>query len=72
MANKWKEMFEVRHPFFRPVSRRVIATGLCLGWAAFEFLNDAPVWASVFAIAGAYLFWQFFVAFDPKDYDHKN
>lgn len=63
--------FEVRHPIFRPFWRRAAVTLLCLGWAAVEFANGATVWALLFAAAGAYLFWQFFVAFDPADYEPK-
>ena len=72
MSRRWKDMFEVRHPFFRPFWRRFVATAVCLGWAGFEWWNGAPLWALLFAAAGAYLFWQFFVAFDPDHYEHKS
>lgn len=64
-----KRVFEVRHPFFRPLWRRVVATGLCLGWAVFEWFNDAQIWALLFGTAGVYLALQFFVHFDPADYE---
>ncbi|MDJ0639973.1 MAG: hypothetical protein QNJ20_14160 [Paracoccaceae bacterium] len=64
-----KDAFNVRHPFFRPFWRRALLTGVCLAWAVFELSNAQVIWALVFALAGGYLFFQFFVAFDPKDYE---
>ena len=72
MSRKWADMFEVRHPFFKPFWRRFVATALCLGWAVFEWSNDAQLWALLFTVAGGYLFWQFFVRFKPEDYDSRN
>ena len=66
-----KSFFEVRHPFFRPFYRRFIATAVILVWAVFEWTNDAQAWALVFGTAGVYLFLQFFVHFDPKDYESR-
>ncbi|MEM7720303.1 MAG: hypothetical protein AAF222_13980 [Pseudomonadota bacterium] len=67
-----KSMFEVRHPFFRPFYRRFIATFVILAWAVFEWTNNAQTWALVFSIAGLYLFVQFFLRFDPKDYEDRS
>ena len=64
-----KDAFNVRHPFFRPLWSRVLLTGLCLGWALFELSNAQVFWALLFGGAGGYLFYQFFVVFDPKDYE---
>ncbi|MGR3513923.1 MAG: hypothetical protein ACU0GG_14275 [Paracoccaceae bacterium] len=66
-----KSLFEVRHPFFRPFWRRAVATAVILGWAIFEWTNDAPAWAAVFGIAGLYLFVQFFIRFDPAEYQQR-
>ena len=63
--------FDTRHPFFRPFWRRALATAICLGWAVFEYFNDAPLWALLFAACGGYLFIQFFIRFDPADYEPK-
>ena len=67
-----KSMFEVRHPFFRPFYRRFIATSVILGWAIFEWVNGAQVWALVFGTCGFYLFLQFFIHFDPKEYEKRH
>ena len=66
-----KSLFEVRHPFFRPFWRRAMATTAILGWAVFELSNGAQIWALVFGIAGMYLFFQFFIQFDPAEYERR-
>ena len=66
-----KSLFEVRHPFFRPFWRRAVATAAILGWAVFELSNGAQMWALVFGAAGVYLFLQFFIHFDPVEYEKR-
>lgn len=66
-----KRLFETRHPFFLPFYRRFLMTAAISGWAVFEWWNNAPVWAAVFGIAGAFLFWQFFIQFDPEEYKER-
>lgn len=67
-----KSLFEVRHPFFRPFWRRALATAVILGWAVFEWVNGAQIWALVFGAAGVYLFYRFFLRFDPSEYEPRN
>lgn len=69
MSDRKHSPFEVRHPFFRPFWRRALVTGLCLVWAVFEYLNGAPAWAALFGVCGAFLFVQFFLRFDPAEYE---
>ncbi len=71
MGNNLKNSFEVRHPFFRPFWRRAAVTCICFGWSMLEFINGATVWASLFGACGLYLFVQFFVRFDPAEYEDK-
>jgi hypothetical protein len=54
--------FDFDHPFFEPAWRRALVVGLCLGWGAFEFATDAPMWGFAFAGAGAVAFYQMFLA----------
>lgn len=63
-----KSAFDVRHPFFRPLWRRATLTFFTLAWAFFELLNGATLWAALFGACGIYLFYQFFIQFDPADY----
>jgi hypothetical protein len=60
-------LFDVQHPFFRPLWRRVAVVAICLGWAVFELLGGAVFWAILFGAAGLYCAHQFFLAFDPPD-----
>lgn len=74
MADKGSQIskaFEVRHPFFRPAWRRVLLTGFCLVWAIIEFRNGSNMWGLMFGAAGVHLFVQFFVRFDPADYEKR-
>ncbi len=64
-----KSPFDVKHPMFRPFWRRALVTALVLGWAVFEWSGGNQLWALVFGVAGGYLFLQFFVQFDPADYE---
>lgn len=65
------KLFDVQHPFFIPLWRRVAVVALTLGWALFELTAGSPVWAMLFGAAGIYCAHQFFIAFDPKDPEDK-
>ncbi len=56
-----------QNPFYRPLWRRVLVTGICLGWGLFELVTGSPFFAILFGAAGVYCAHQFFIAFDPKD-----
>jgi hypothetical protein len=59
---------EVRHPFFRPLWRRGLFVGALAAWTGYEVVNANWIWAGIFAAAVAYLVYEWFVAFDPKNY----
>jgi hypothetical protein len=59
------KFFDVQHPFFIPLWRRIVVVALCLGWAGFEFATAQPFWGILFGAAGLYCAYQFFVVFDP-------
>ena len=60
------DFLDVRTPFFDPLWRRVLATGMCLAWTLYELSTGSVFWAILFGAASAHLFWQFFVVFDRK------
>jgi len=65
-------VFDLRHPFFAPLWRRVLTSGLVAAWAFVELLAGNPGWA---ALCGAILVWTvyaFFIVFDPADYKDNN
>jgi len=64
--------FAVNHPIFRPLWTRVAATAVCLFFAIFDTAGGRAFWAVLFWIITAYLIYQFFVVFDPADYEPKD
>ncbi|RMF39918.1 MAG: hypothetical protein D6754_04470 [Alphaproteobacteria bacterium] len=47
-------LFDLDHPFFRPLWRRIAVTALVGGWAVLELVTGSPFWAVIF---GALAFW---------------
>lgn len=64
-----RDFLGLRHPFFRPLWRRVAVTGVCLIWALFEFAGGSPFWGMLTGALGAYAGWVFFLAPDPAPED---
>ena len=62
-------MFDLDHPFFRPLWIRLAVVGVSLGWAGVELARGAPFWAALFGAAGLFAAYQFFVRGVPKDDD---
>ena len=60
-------MFDLDHPFFRPLWLRIVIVALCLGWALFEIATGAPFWAILFGAIGLFAAYRFFVTFNPRD-----
>lgn len=60
-------LFDLDHPFFRPLWIRVAVVAACLGWAVFEIVAGSPGWALLFGAIGAYSGYRFFIAFNPRD-----
>lgn len=58
-------LLDVRHPFFRPLWRRIAVVVLCLGWGVFEFSGSNTFWGVLFVGIGLYCAYEFFVVFDP-------
>lgn len=65
MANAWN----VKTPFMKPVIRRGIACGLTLTWGVVELFAGNKMFGVLFLGAGAYLVHQYFIVYDPADYE---
>ena len=65
-------MFEINHPFFLPLWRRIAIVLLVFGWAMFEFSNGAEIWSALFCALGVHCFWAFFISFDPDKIKQKD
>ena len=64
-----KRLFDLDHPFFRPLWLRVLIVAACLGWAAVELVGGSPGWAILFGAVGAYAAYGFFVDHNPREPD---
>jgi hypothetical protein len=62
------KLLNLRHPFFRPVWRRAVTTGLCFGWALVELGGNNVFWAMLFGGIGAICLYEFFIDYDPAHY----
>lgn len=61
-------MLDVRHPFFRPLWRRIATVAFVAAWLGIEIAAGSLWWGLLAAGIGAYLVYEFFIAFDPEDY----
>ena len=68
MSGRKHSLLDVKHPMFRPVWVRALIVGVFFLWTLVEVRNGQTIWAAIFAVAVGYLFWQFFIAFNPSDY----
>lgn len=59
-------LFDLDHPFFIPLWRRVLIVAASLGWALMEFAGGAPFWGVLFGAIGLYAGWHFFFNFNPR------
>ena len=64
--------FKLRSPFFRSPKRRGLVVGACIGWSLIELVLGNSVWFALFFALGCYLGYEFFVMFDPADYEEKD
>jgi hypothetical protein len=63
---KKRGAFDVQHPFFRPLWRRVAITAFTGLWALFELWHGNTFWAALFGAITLYLAHQLFYAFNPR------
>ena len=67
---KKKNPFEVRHPIFLPLWRRVLVAVLVVGWTIFELTIGSVFWAIVVGAAAVIIVRAFFINFDPEEFQH--
>lgn len=60
-------MFDLDHPFFRPLWIRLAVVAVCVAWGALELSRGALGWAAISLGLGAYSAFRFFVTFAPRD-----
>jgi len=57
---------EQRHPFYRPLWRRVIIVAVIAAWFGFELYGGSGFWVILAGAALGYAVWEFLITF-PKD-----
>lgn len=63
------KLFDLQHPWFIPLYRRVLVTASCLFWTIVELVTGGPFWTILFGGMTALCVHQFFIAFNPRDLD---
>ena len=53
------------HPFYRPLTRRIIIFALVLAWTVVEFFSGSTGWLVFFLALSAYVGWGFFLSGQP-------
>ena len=56
-----------RHPFFRPLWRRVLVVLACLVWGALEFAIGTPFWGTIAIGLALYGVWALFIAYEADE-----
>lgn len=67
MAINKKHFFDLQVPFFIPLWRRIAVVVFSLGWALFELIAGAPLWALVFGAMGAFAAWELLLSGWPNN-----
>lgn len=65
------KFLNVRHPFLRPLWRRIALVGFMAGWTGLELWHQNFAWAFLFGALGVFLLWELFIAFDPANYEEE-
>ena len=62
------QFFNLRHPFFLPLWRRVVTVAFCAIWALVELVTGGVFWAMLFGASAIWCAYEFFITFDPENY----
>ncbi|MCY0094246.1 hypothetical protein [Hoeflea ulvae] len=60
-------LIDFRHPFFRPMTRRVVIFALVAIWTVVEFFAGSQGWVIFFAALTAYVGWGLFLSGQPDE-----
>ena len=67
----WSKLVEWLREWIKPETRGLVV-GACIGWSLIELVLGNSVWFALFFALGCYLGYEFFVMFDPADYEEKD
>jgi hypothetical protein len=60
-------LLDNRHPFFRPLWRRVLTVLVCLVWSVIEFATGAPFWGTIAIGLAGYGVWALFITYEADE-----
>lgn len=60
-------LIDFRHPFFRPLTRRIVVFLLVVIWTVVEFFSGSTGWLIFFLALAAYVGWGFFLSGQPDE-----
>ncbi|WAP66756.1 hypothetical protein [Jiella pelagia] len=60
-------MFDSKHPWFRPLWRRLLILAIAGGWGVFELVTGNPGWALIFLALAGWVLWSLVIAYDPNE-----
>lgn len=60
------QILDPKHPFFKPLWRRVLTVVLPTAWGAVELANNALGWALIFFAAAAYAAYELLIMYDRR------
>lgn len=64
-------LVDFRHPFFKPMTRRIVIITLMAAWTVFEFVAGSDGWGAFFGGLTAYVAWGFFLSGQPDEPEAK-
>lgn len=60
------QILDPKHPFFKPLWRRVLTVVLPAGWGVVELANNALGWALIFFAAAGYAAYELLIMYDRR------
>ncbi|MDF1608526.1 hypothetical protein PZ897_10095 [Hoeflea sp. YIM 152468] len=60
-------LIDFRHPFFRPLARRIVIFLFVVIWTVIEFFAGSHAWVVFFAALSAYVGWGLFLSGQPDE-----
>lgn len=60
------QILDPKHPFFKPLWRRILTVVLPAAWGVVELANNAPGWALIFFAAAAYAAYELLIMYDRR------
>lgn len=60
-------LLDNRHPFYRPLWRRIVIVLVCVAWSVMEFATGSPFWGTIALGLAGYGVWALFIDYRPEE-----